>query len=112
MDPTGQEINPYSYATCNPVNASDPTGTVTACAAFASASTIVGGVAALVSAALLWAIIISALLMLGTLTPVLVLRARQAAPAVVRVLTILGSLAAIAMIGSGIFLLVLYLQTH
>ena len=28
-DPTGQEPNPYSYATCNPINASDPTGTVT-----------------------------------------------------------------------------------
>lgn len=26
-DPTGQEANPYAYASCNPVNAKDPTGT-------------------------------------------------------------------------------------
>lgn len=26
MDPSGQESNPYSYAACNPINASDPTG--------------------------------------------------------------------------------------
>lgn len=25
-DPTGQESNPYAYAACDPVNASDPTG--------------------------------------------------------------------------------------
>ncbi|MCC4907921.1 RHS repeat-associated core domain-containing protein [Microbacterium sp. cx-59] len=26
MDPSGQEKNPYGYASCNPVNSSDPTG--------------------------------------------------------------------------------------
>lgn len=25
-DPSGQEANPYAYASCNPINASDPTG--------------------------------------------------------------------------------------
>jgi uncharacterized protein RhaS with RHS repeats len=26
FDPSGQESNPYAYAGCNPINASDPTG--------------------------------------------------------------------------------------
>lgn len=30
-DPSGQEENPYSYAGCNPVNATDPTGLDAAC---------------------------------------------------------------------------------
>jgi RHS repeat-associated protein len=29
MDPSGREKNPYAYAACNPINATDPTGLVT-----------------------------------------------------------------------------------
>jgi RHS repeat-associated protein len=42
-DPTGQEANPFVYAACNPINAKDPSGTVTACGAFSIVLTIVGG---------------------------------------------------------------------
>lgn len=31
MDPSGQESNPYSYGTCDPINGSDPTGLDYAC---------------------------------------------------------------------------------
>ncbi len=30
MDPSGQEANPYAYATCDPINAKDPSGLLTA----------------------------------------------------------------------------------
>ncbi|MDJ0336751.1 RHS repeat-associated core domain-containing protein [Cryobacterium sp. PH31-O1] len=42
FDPTGQETNPYAYAGCNPINASDPSGTESCVAA--GAVLVLGGV--------------------------------------------------------------------
>lgn len=48
MDPSGQEANPYSYATCDPINASDPTGLNTLLC-FASALVAIGGTVKLIA---------------------------------------------------------------
>lgn len=39
-DPAGQEANPYAYAGCNPVNTSDPTGTISTAAVCAGPGVI------------------------------------------------------------------------
>ena len=46
MDPSGQEANPYTYGTCNPVNSKDPTGL----ASWTTASRVLAGLFATGSA--------------------------------------------------------------
>lgn len=42
-DPTGQEANPYSYASCNPVNGKDPSGTLTVECALSGVELLLAG---------------------------------------------------------------------
>jgi RHS repeat-associated protein len=46
FDPSGQESHPYGYANCNPINASDPSGTASVCVITAFAFTAIGAIAA------------------------------------------------------------------
>ncbi len=54
-DPSGQEKQPYAYATCNPINAKDPTGLATSCfnavltLTGAGAGTVAGLIAAILA---------------------------------------------------------------
>ncbi|WP_143095737.1 RHS repeat-associated core domain-containing protein, partial [Amycolatopsis arida] len=54
-DPSGQELNPYTYSQCDPINLSDPTGTsVLACvggifSVVGGGLAVAGGIASAVS---------------------------------------------------------------